>query len=260
MTAEERTAVGKIAGAASWRRRTPEQREDWQRKIRAGRQQAVAARGGEFYVSDETRWEHMVKMEELGLIGGEATLERHGREHFVRIAALAGDALTTGCEVTCVFCCDAARPLWQTPTQRARGWGCYHRGCYEAFRRTLPQREKSRAPGTVGWIRSRIRASGDAGLIARLERQIDAQIAHLVDPRREGRPPTLLTDKDLALTAAELHDRGGLTAREIGDLLGAVPADHRNKDRYGNLDAPRRVKELIRLGRALHSSDQRLDR
>jgi hypothetical protein len=73
-----------------------------------------------------------------------------------------------------------------------------------------------------------MRASGDAGVSARIERQIDAQIACIIDPRREGRRSTLLVDKHLAIAAAELHDRGGLTARQIGELIGAsLPRDVR---------------------------------
>ena len=137
--------------------------------------------------------------------------------------------------------------MWRTPSQLSAGRGSYHRHCYAAWRQTLPQQEKSHALGTVGWIRSRIRASGDAGLIARLEHQIDSQIAHLVNPQREGRPATLLADKERALLAAELHDRRGLTGREIGALFGLTLA----RDGRGNKSTPRSVQELIRFGRAL---------
>jgi hypothetical protein len=245
MTAEQRTAVGKIAGAASWRRKTPEERAAFSA---AGQAQSITNRleRGSLYISDETRTAHAQTMRTAGKAGGQATLARHGRVYFERLAQLAGDALRTGHWVACTFC-GAQDLLWRTPSQLATGSGSYHRRCYEAWRQTLPQQEKSRALGTVGWIRSRIRASGDAGLIARLERQIDAQIAHLVDPERQGRPPTLLADKDAALVAAELHDRGGLTAREIGELIGSKPA----RDRRGNKGAPRSVQELIRFGRAL---------
>ncbi len=101
--------------------------------------------------------------------------------------------------------------------------------------------------GMLGWIWSRVKLSEDEKLKARVLEQKRAQMAYLRQPRRRGKPPTLLRDKDLAINAAVLYDDVGLPAREIGEM-----AEFKvSKDQRGYLSQVRSAWDLIRLGRAL---------
>jgi transcriptional regulator with XRE-family HTH domain len=251
MTPEARTAVGKIAGAASWRRKSPEERAAFSATGQAARRRNAQERGS-FFVSEQSRAAALPKLRAAGRRGGQATLERYGLEHMSRAGTIAAAPKRNGRLVTCIFaehCPAPAELIYQTPSMLARGRGVYHRPCYEQWRQSLPQREKSRALGHLGWIWSRVRTSDDEKLKQRTDEQMRVYIEHLRHPAsRRGRPPKLLEHKDVAIAAAILHDEYGMTGREIGQLAGKPDSKIPGTD----WDTPARVVwDWIRLGRVL---------
>ena len=88
MTARQRTVVGKIAGAASWRHKTLQERAAFST---AGQAQSIANRleRGSLYVSDETRAAHAETMR-TGRQGGWPGHPRAIRSRVFRAAGAAG--------------------------------------------------------------------------------------------------------------------------------------------------------------------------
>src|SRR5205823_1982364 len=74
----------------------------------------------------------------------------------------------------------------------------YHRICYGEWRRGPAMREKSRKWGGLGEIRKRVAASGDLDLLQEVKVQIAAELRHLKNPDKQGRPPVLLQSRVLA--------------------------------------------------------------
>jgi hypothetical protein len=135
---EERTRVGKIAGAASWRRKSPEERQAMVTAGAAARR-VKAEETGSWFSSDETRTAAIPKLQEAGRRGGLATLERYGTEHMSRAGTIAAAPKRNGTPVTCVFadnptiCTAPGVLIYRTPSMEARGRGFYHRPCYATW-------------------------------------------------------------------------------------------------------------------------------
>lgn len=187
--------------------------------------------------------------------------ERHGEQHTRRMRELAPTLYRKGKERACVFC---GEQIYRKPSavyHPKKGSAqvapdeprVYHVDCHKEWRRTGEMRELARAFGTLGQIRQRVKASGDAKLLEEVDAKIAAELHRLRNPNDGGRPPTLLENRDLAREMARLQHEGGLTAGEVAELAG-LPVSGPPAKREAGAKAYR----LLRLGRALLGYD-RLD-
>jgi hypothetical protein len=95
-------------------------------------------------------------------------------------------------------------------------YGDQHPGvlALRALVQSMEYRDWMRLHGQVTQVLLKVRQSGDQNLIERVEEQATAQRAYLKNPKRRGRPATLLRDKEIAIAAAIMHDEYEITARD----------------------------------------------
>lgn len=189
-----------------------------------------------------------------GAKAGATTLERHGREHFQRIGKAAGAAKAAeSIWVLCVLCANPERPLYRTKYDQQARPQPYHHDCYKEWRRTDAQRERSRKLGALGQIRQRVKAHGDAGLLAEVDAKIAAELRRLRDPSQAGRPAKLLDNKSLAIGMARMQHEGKMSAAEVAKVYGMATAPI---DGTGEPEPTGNAYRLLRLGRALLGYDR----
>lgn len=105
------------------------------------------------------------------------------------------------------------------------------------------------------WLRHQLRRNGSASLQKRVLTQQRAEYDRLFPKQLRkppmGRPPQLIErDIELAINAAILHYDGGLSAREIGQMMGFKIS----KDQRGHDSQARRAWQFIELGQALRGT------
>lgn len=86
-------------------------------------------------------------------------------------------------------------------------YGPQHPGvlALRALVQSMEYRDWMRLHGQVTQVLLKVRRSGEENLIERIEDQVAAQCAYLKNPKRRGRPATLLRDRAIAEAAAIMH-------------------------------------------------------
>jgi hypothetical protein len=247
-TAEQRQEIAKLGGAAIRRRRTPEQ---WRSIQEAGRVRLreVKQERGSYYRTEETRARRVERWREAG--GGarswQTRLRRYGLDQLLQPLKDAARRRRNGVTQLCEVCRDPARPIYRAAHDIHRRRKFTHLACSREWKRTPPGIECLKTWGGLGWIWSRVKLYGDRALKKRVREQMRAVVDHLRQPKRRGRPPTLLQDKERAIQAAIWADVDGLTTKEVADRLGL----RRSTDAYGNRHGGKWTREFIKLGRVL---------
>lgn len=230
-----------------------------QEKAIALRNKRRAERDGLYYRSQETRDAAAAAIRASGgpQRGGQATLERHGTEHFKRASEIANAKKRNAELIECVFCNGAQGPpvkrvlaqrLRKDPkTGKHRPAGAYHLECFRNWRRDPLMRGKSHDWGTLGQVRQRVLTFGTAQLLRRFDEEMAKELRRLRNPNATGRPPALLKNLPFAREAARLHYVEGVTAVAVCKLLGLSTV----QVAHGAPEAGRKAYELMEIGRAL---------
>ena len=156
-------------------------------------------------------------------------------------------ALRNGLERACLFpgCEDPAHIVYRSASRLARGYSHYHQRCFTALRRTVEDRNRASLASTLIVFERLLDLAGETQVDERVRRRAEAQRKHLEDPSRRGPRPTLVSDRDVAIHAAELCDELGLPYWEIAELAGWS----QQRDSAGNKSTSRWAWEMVEEGR-----------